>query len=484
MPRSVTVVAPAISDNCGVATVVNDFTGTANASGTYPVGTTMVTWTVTDIHGNTNTCTQLITVTDNEVPSITCTADQTKTADAGACNALVTVVAPATGDNCGVATVVNDFNGTADASGTYPVGTTMVTWTVTDIHGNTNLCTQLITVTDNEQPTVVCAADQTQNSDAGVCQATVTVVAPATRDNCGVATVVNDFTGTANASGTYPVGTTMVTWTVTDIHGNTNLCTQLIMVTDNEQPTVVCAADQTQNADAGVCQAAVTVVAPAISDNCGVATVVNDFTGTANASGTYPVGTTMVTWTVTDVHGNTNICTQLITVTDNEVPSITCTADQTKTADAGACNALVTVVAPATGDNCGVATVVNDFTGTADASGTYPVGTTTVTWTVTDVHGNTNLCTQLITVTDNELPTNRLCCRPDTDCRCWCLQRTCNCCCSGYRRQLRCGNCCERFQQLCRCKRNLSGWNNYGNMDCNRYSWKYKFMYSVNHCYR
>ncbi len=402
---AVTVTGPATGDNCGVASVINDYTGTANASGTYPVGTTTVTWTVTDIHGNTNTCTQNITVTDDEDPTITCSGAQTQTADAGVCNAAVTVTGPATGDNCGVASVINDYTGTANASGTYPVGTTTVTWTVTDIHGNTNTCTQNITVTDDEDPTITCSGAQTQTADAGVCNAAVTVTGPATGDNCGVASVINDYTGTANASGTYPVGTTTVTWTVTDIHGNTNTCTQNITVTDDEDPTITCSGAQTQTADAGVCNAAVTVTGPATGDNCGVASVINDYTGTANASGTYPVGTTTVTWTVTDIHGNTNTCTQNITVTDDEDPTITCSGAQTQTADAGVCNAAVTVTGPATGDNCGVASVINDYTGTANASGTYPVGTTTVTWTVTDIHGNTNTCTQNITVTDDEDPT-------------------------------------------------------------------------------
>jgi hypothetical protein len=402
---AVTVVAPVTADNCGVASVVNDFNGTADASDTYPVGTTTVTWTVTDNNGNTATCTQDITVSDDEDPTITCAADQTQTADAGLCNAAVTVVAPVTADNCGVASVVNDFNGTADASDTYPVGTTTVTWTVTDNNGNTATCTQDITVSDDEDPTITCAADQTQTADAGLCNAAVTVVAPVTADNCGVASVVNDFNGTADASDTYPVGTTTVTWTVTDNNGNTATCTQDITVSDDEDPTITCAADQTQTADAGLCNAAVTVVAPVTADNCGVASVVNDFNGTADASDTYPVGTTTVTWTVTDNNGNTATCTQDITVSDDEDPTITCAADQTQTADAGLCNAAVTVVAPVTADNCGVASVVNDFNGTADASDTYPVGTTTVTWTVTDNNGNTATCTQDITVSDDEDPT-------------------------------------------------------------------------------
>ena len=401
---AVTVVGPATGDNCAVATVTNSFTGTDNASGTYNVGTTAVVWTVTDIHGNVSSCTQMITVTDDEKPSITCAANQTQTADGGVCNAAVTVVGPATGDNCAVATVTNSFTGTDNASGTYNVGTTAVVWTVTDIHGNVSSCTQMITVTDDEKPSITCAANQTQTADGGVCNAAVTVIGPATGDNCAVATVTNSFTGTDNASGTYNVGTTAVVWTVTDIHGNVSSCTQTITVTDDEKPSISCAANQTQTADGGVCNAAVTVVGPATADNCAVATVTNSFTGTDNASGTYNVGTTAVVWTVTDIHGNVSSCTQTITVTDDEKPSITCAADQTQTADGGVCNAAVTVVGPATGDNCAVATVTNSFTGTDNASGTYNVGTTAVVWTVTDIHGNVSSCTQTITVTDDEKP--------------------------------------------------------------------------------
>lgn len=44
-------------------------------------------------------------------------------------------------------TLLNDFNGTSDASGIYPVGQTEVVWTATDALGNSNTCNQIITVT-------------------------------------------------------------------------------------------------------------------------------------------------------------------------------------------------------------------------------------------------------------------------------------------------------------------------------------------------
>ena len=75
-------------------------------------------------------------------------------------------------------------------------------------------CQQTVIVTDNELPTITCPADVSVNNDPGNCYATVTLVNPVTGDNCGVQTVTND------APATFPVGTTTVTWTVNDIHGN------------------------------------------------------------------------------------------------------------------------------------------------------------------------------------------------------------------------------------------------------------------------
>ncbi len=396
---SVALGTPTGTDNCDT-----ELSFTNDAPSVFPIGDTNVTWTATDDAGNNITCEQKVTVEDNEKPSINCAANQNQSADENLNTATVTVTPPTTNDNCGVASVVNDFNGTSDASGTYPLGITKIIWTVTDIHGNTNTCDQDITITDEEVPVINCSADQTQTADADACNASVLVNIPSATDNNAVATVINDYNGTANASGIYPVGTTTVTWTVTDNDGNSSSCTTDIIVTDDQDPSITCAADQSQAADAGVCTAAMIVTAPAISDNCEVASIINDFNGTADASGTYPVGTTVVTWTVTDINDNTNTCVQNITVTDDQDPSITCAPDQSQTADIGVCSAAVTVIAPTGSDNCVVASITNDFNGTADASGTYPVGTTVVTWTVTDINDNTNTCVQNITVTDDQLP--------------------------------------------------------------------------------
>ncbi|MCU0434583.1 MAG: HYR domain-containing protein [Bacteroidia bacterium] len=367
------------TDNCGVASVTN------NAPTSFPVGSTTVTWTVTDVNGNSATCTQIVTVTDNELPTITCPAAVSASADNGSCAATgVNLGSATTADNCGVASVTNN------APTSFPVGSTTVTWTVTDVNGNSATCTQVVTVTDNELPTITCPAAVSASADNGSCVATgVNLGSATTADNCGVASVTN------NAPTSFPVGSTTVTWTVTDVNGNSATCTQVVTVTDNELPTITCPAAVSASADNGSCAATgVNLGSATTADNCGVASVTN------NAPTSFPVGSTTVTWTVTDVNGNSATCTQVVTVTDNELPTITCPAAVSASADNGSCAATgVSLGSATTADNCGVASVTNN------APSSFPVGSTTVTWTVTDVNGNSATCTQVVTVTDNELPT-------------------------------------------------------------------------------
>src|SRR5262249_9494768 len=199
---------PSTGDNCGVANVSN------NAPASFPVGNTTVTWTVTDVHGNSATATQVVTINDNENPTITAPAALTLTNDAGACSralANISLGTPSTGDTGGVANVSNN------AQAPFPVGNPPFIWTVTDIHGNSATATQVVTIDDNENPTITAPAALTLSTDAGACSRALTNISlgtPTTGDNCGVANVSN------NAPASFPVGNTTVTWTVTDVHGN------------------------------------------------------------------------------------------------------------------------------------------------------------------------------------------------------------------------------------------------------------------------
>jgi hypothetical protein len=85
--------------------------------------------------------------------------------------------------------------------------------------------------------------------------------------------------------------------------------------------------------------------------------------------------------------------------------TISCPSNIAVNNDAGTCGAAVTVPQPTALGFCGSYIIENDFNNTDDASGTYPVGATTVNWIAVDERQDTARCSMTVTVTDNEKPT-------------------------------------------------------------------------------
>ena len=103
--------------------------------------------------------------------------------------------------------------------------------------------------------------------------------------------------------------------------GNTNSVIQCYMnrKDDFTKPVITCPGSKSVNADAGQCSATgVSLGNATATDNCGSPTI------TSNAPASYPVGVSYVVWTATDSVGNSSICSQSVTVTDNQAPTITC----------------------------------------------------------------------------------------------------------------------------------------------------------------
>jgi hypothetical protein len=358
---------PVTSDNSGgTVTVWND------APVQYPMGVTTIHWFGYDPSGNTATGTQTVTVNDTQAPTLTCPGDVTVSANASGVATNVSLGTPATGDNCSVASVVNN------APATFPLGTTIVTWTVTDGSGNKTSGTQKVIVQDTTPPTLTCPADVTVSANANGVATNVSLGTPVTGDNCSVASVSN------NAPTTFLLGTTVVTWTVTDGSSNTATGTQQVIVRDTTPPTLICPADVTVSANANGVAVGVNLGTPVTGDNCSVASLSND------APATFLLGTTVVTWKVKDGSGNKTTGTQRVIVRDTTPPTLTCPVNVTVPVNSGSTAIHVSLGTPVTGDNCSVASVVNN------APPAFPLGTTTVTWTVTDGSGNTTTGTQQV----------------------------------------------------------------------------------------
>ena len=92
-------------------------------------------------------------------------------------------------------------------------------------------------------------------------------------------------------------------------------------------------------------------------------------------------------------------------VSPNKPPVITTPSNISLDADAKACVASSTLSAPVFTDDAPGATISGVRSDALDLSAAYPKGTTTVTWTATDVEGLKTTATQTVTVSDKEKPT-------------------------------------------------------------------------------
>jgi hypothetical protein len=104
------------------------------------------------------------------------------------------------------------------------------------------------------------------------------------------------------------------------------------------------------------------------------------------------------TWSATDACGNTNACSQTITIVDQDAPLITCPPSVTIEC-ADALNDYTKTGYPFASDNCGISTVFYTDNGNTDCGNTF-----TRTWKVVDNAGNTATCTQSITREADETP--------------------------------------------------------------------------------
>jgi glycosidase len=117
-------------------------------------GTHAITVTVTDLAGNSNTCSTDFEVTDNTPPVITAPPDVTVNSGATSCSAFVsntTLGAAQASDNCEEVSITRAG---VPAGNNFPVGETLITYTATAENGQTAMATQKVTVIDATAPTI------------------------------------------------------------------------------------------------------------------------------------------------------------------------------------------------------------------------------------------------------------------------------------------------------------------------------------------
>ena len=312
-PTALAIVPPASMSSEATGAMTNVDIGQATATGGdgsytfshdapvlgFALGATTVNWTVQDGSGATATGTQSVTIADTTAPSISTPADM-QVVSTGA----MTMV------DIGEATVIDLVDPTPAVSNDmpangFPMGTTPVMWTAVDSSGNSATAMQMVTVTEPSSGPLTIAAPANISQEAS---------APLSSIMLGAATVMGgeppmSITNDAPANG-FPVGTTTVTWTVTDAAMTTATATQQVAISDTTAPQLAEPADITADQPPDQGPTMVDLGAATASDIADANPVISH---DAPPNG-FPVGTTTVTWTAMDASGNTTTATQNVTV--------------------------------------------------------------------------------------------------------------------------------------------------------------------------
>ena len=392
------------SDNCGTVTFTQSPLPGASLASSHNQ-THHVLITANDGNGNTRTCTVVLTGKDVTKPTFICPYNQNVNLN-GTCQLVVpNLIAGLTGsDNCGTVTFTQSPLAGASLTSSHNQ-THNVLITASDGNGNIQTCTVILTGKDVTKPTFTCPGNQNVNLTA-TCQLVVpNLIAELTgNDNCGTVTFTqNPVAGTPLASSHNQTHNIVIT--ASDGNGNTQTCTVVLTGKDVTLPVITCPSAKTISCDASILPA--NTGSATAGDNCGG----NPLITYSDVSGQDPNPlhaayynyTITRTWKAQDAAGNTNTCNQTITVQDITDPDITCPADKLNVPfDFGQLYATINIGSATATDNCAAAAsmTINGVRSdnVAISNQQYPSGQTTVAWSAADPSGNSDECTQTITV--------------------------------------------------------------------------------------
>jgi hypothetical protein len=354
----------------------------------FPIGVTAVQCNAHNAFGDAPASFN-VTVQDTTAPSVDSHPDVSDTTTAA--GAVENFSDPSASDSAGGVGVV-----CAPASGsTFAIGTTSVTCTATDDHGNSAATSFNVNITDAGNPTFTTTpgditAEATSSAGAAV---TYSVAAS---DNSGAAPAIDCA---AHGSGsTFPLGpATAVTCTATDGAGNSATTSFNVTVHDTTAPSLTLPANVTVEADSPAGK----IVAYSASAGDTVSGSVDANCSPASGS-TFPLGSTTVNCNPHDAAGNAAHGNFTVTVADTTGPTFSSVSSDKVVEANGPAGSVV---------NYPAATAVDGVDGpilsppcTPATNTLFPLGTTTVTCNATDAHSNVGHASFSVSVLDRTKP--------------------------------------------------------------------------------
>ena len=355
----------------------------------YNVGVNVVTMVVTDINGNIDSCSANVTVLDTLAPIVNCQNISVYLDASG--NAVIdsSMIDNGSNDNCAISTMSLSqtlFNCTN-------LGLNTVTLTVTDVNGNSDTCNSIVTIIDSLAPTPVCRDTSIFLNASGTASITNSFIDNGSFDNCIIDSIwLSKYTFDCTDFGNDTIQLYAV-----DSSGNIDSCQAVIHVMDTTNPTAICKDTTIYLTTSGI----VVIDSSYINNNpmygCDIATIKlsKDTFDCSN------IGANFVRMVITDINGNTDSCTAIVTVFDTLKPVVNC---QNITVYLNATGNVVvdsSMIDNGSVDNCGISTMSLSQT----SFNCLDTGINIVTLTVTDVNGNSDTCSSIITIIDSIPPT-------------------------------------------------------------------------------
>ena len=350
--RGTTYVDPGATTDTGETVTVNTSGLNMAVSDTYTV-----TYSATDADGNTGTASRTVIVEDNNAPVITLSGANPYTVERAS-----NYVDPGATADTGETVTVNTSGLNMAVSDTY-----IVTYSATDADGNIGTESRTVIVDDTIAPVITLT-----NGDVGTTTYTVergtTYVDPGATADTGE-TVSDNRSSNLNmaVSGTY-----IVTYSATDVDGNTGTVDRTVIVEDTTAPVITLDDGDIGTTDYTV-ERGTTYVDPGATADTGETVTVNTSGLNMAVSDTYTV-----TYSATDADGNIGTASRTVIVEDTNAPVITLSGANPYTVERG-----TTYVDPGATADTGETVTVNTSGLNMAVLDTY-----TVTYSATDADGN------------------------------------------------------------------------------------------------
>ncbi len=306
----------------------------------FPVGITEVTYSVTDLAGNTATCTFDVEVTDDQAPKITCPSNIVIDLDPLECKGIPTFADAVATDNCpsvGVTLI------TPLASGAeFSAGVTNVTFEATDASGNTAQCTFTVTVNDYVNPSLACKPVQLSldmNCEGILTPTTVltgwadasdpSAILLGCLDNYEINIIGSNGALLGDTADRTLLGKTLDYTIRHKVNGFT--CWNTVTIEDKIAPTIVCR-DITVNCLADIKKLGL----PIVADNCNArAVLVNEVHELIQCDALF-AGKVTRSWKAVDDYGNESaVCTSVVYIERSDLSGITFPSSDTLVCNTG-----------------------------------------------------------------------------------------------------------------------------------------------------